>query len=194
MYKLCKTEQSSKRQRQIEEQLLTLLENKHYDNITITELCERCEMPRKTFYRYFESKDSALHALIDHTCQSYNGLSIEKSKKKRSLRGEMTEFFLFWQEQKRLLDALNKSDLLPKLIETSLSFPVNEFLSISKFLPNETSWERTQIFKFTVSGLLILMIDWYKKGFKESALAMADVTAKILENQLFSSLNEIGAY
>ncbi len=194
MYKLCKTEQSTKRQREIEENLLALLENKHYESITVTELCEKCNMPRKAFYRYFDSKDSALYALIEHTYQSYGGLAVEKSRKKRTLQGEMTEFFSFWQEQKRLLDALNKSDLLPKLIEASLGFPIHDFLSISKFLPNESPWERTQIFKFTVGGLLLLMLDWYKRGFKESAATMANVAAKILGTQLFSGLDEIGSY
>lgn len=194
MYKLCKTEQSTKRQREIEENLLTLLEIKHYESITITELCEKCGMPRKTFYRYFDSKDSALYALIDHTCQSYSGLAMEKSRKKRTLTEEMTDFFVFWKEQKRLLDALAKSDLLPKILESSLNFPIKEFLSVSKFLPHETSWERTQIFKFAVGGLLILMIDWYKRGFKETPTAMGGVAAKILGSQLFSKLDEIGLY
>lgn len=194
MYKLCKTEQSTKRQREIEENLLALMEIKHYESITITELCEKGAMPRKTFYRYFESKDSALHALIDHTCQSYSGLSMENSCKKRTLAEEMTDFFVFWKGQKRLLDALAKSDLLPKILESSLSFPINEFLSVSKFLPNETSWERAQVFKFTVGGLLILMGDWYKRGFKEPPAAMGGVAAKILGSQLFSKLDEIGMY
>ena len=194
MYKLCKTEQSTKRQQKIEEHLLALMESKHYEDITVTELCEKCEMPRKTFYRYFDSKDSALYGLIQHTCQSYSGLAVEKSRKRRTLQGERTDFFSFWQEKKRLLDALNKSELLPKIIEISLNFPINEFLSISKFLPNESPWERVQIFKFTVGGLLVLMLDWYKRGYSESPEAMGGIAAKLLGTQLFSKLDEIGFY
>ena len=192
MYKLCKTEQSTRRQRQIETCLLSLLESKPFDSISVTELCEKCQMPRKAFYRYFDSKEGALYALIEHTYQSYGGLAVGKDAKKRSLSEEMTEFFLFWQGQQRLLDALSKSDLLPKLLEVSLSFPVTEFLSVSKFLPSETPWERIQIFKYTVGGLLLLMLDWYKRGFKESAAAMGSVATKILGTQLFSKLDEIG--
>ncbi len=193
MYKLCKTEQSTKRQREIEESLLSLLENKHYESITVTELCERCEMPRKAFYRYFDNKDSALYALIEHTCQSYGGFAVGKERKKRALHEEMTDFFSFWKEKKRLLDALAKSDLLSKILEVSLSFPVHEFLTVSKFLPNESPWERVQIFKFTVGGLLLLMIDWHRRGFKESPSVMGAVAAKILGTQLFSALDEIGS-
>ena len=38
MYKLCKTEQSAKRQREIEEQFLTLIEAKSYEEVTVSEL------------------------------------------------------------------------------------------------------------------------------------------------------------
>ncbi len=194
MYKLCKTEQSTKRQREIEDGLLSLLEKKHYDSITITELCEKCNMPRKAFYRYFDSKDGALYALIEHTYLTYSGFTPEGSKKKRTLREEMNEFFSFWYAQKRFLDAFHKSNLLPKIIEVSLNFPINEFLVVSKFLPYDSDWARTQIFKFTMGGLLLLMLDWYKDGFKTDVSSMADIAARILETQLFSALDEIGIY
>ena len=54
MYKLCKTEQSVRRQREIENCLFDILKEKKYDEITITELCERMNIPRKAFYRYFD--------------------------------------------------------------------------------------------------------------------------------------------
>lgn len=193
MYKLCKTEQSTKRQREIENHLLSLMEEKHYDDIRITELCERFGMPRKAFYRYFDSKDGALHALIEHTYLTYSGFTPEGSQKKRTLREEMQYFFSFWLSQKRFLDALNKSNLLPKILEVSLGFPINEYLIVSKFLPNESSWARSQIFKFTMGGLLLLMLDWYKDGFKTDVTVMADIAARILESQLFSRLNDIGS-
>ncbi|MBO5305504.1 MAG: TetR/AcrR family transcriptional regulator [Clostridia bacterium] len=194
MYKLCKTEQSTKRQRDIEDCLLSLLEEKHYDDITITELCERFGMPRKAFYRYFDSKDGALYALIEHTYLTYGGFTPEGSKKKRTLREEMSGFFTFWYQKKSFLDAMNRSGLLPKVIEISLSFPINDYLIISKFLPHQTPWEREQIFKFTAGGLLILVMDWYKSGFKADIASMAAVAEKILESQLFSRLDDIGSY
>ena len=54
MYKLCKTEQSAMRQRQLEQGLLQLMQTKRYEEISISDLCQRMGMPRKTFYRYFD--------------------------------------------------------------------------------------------------------------------------------------------
>ena len=66
MYKLCKTEYSVRRQRQIEEALLETMETSRYEDISVSDLCARLGIPRKSFYRYFSSKDGALFALIDH--------------------------------------------------------------------------------------------------------------------------------
>ena len=46
MYKLCKTERSAKRQREIEHALLDLMTERHYETISVTELCEKMVMPR----------------------------------------------------------------------------------------------------------------------------------------------------
>ena len=63
MYKLCKTEQSAQRQRQLEEGLLTAMRTKRYEEISISDLCDQMGIPRKSFYRYFFGTDGALHAL-----------------------------------------------------------------------------------------------------------------------------------
>ena len=67
MYKLCKTEQSAKRQRELEQVLLRMMNSTLYEDITVINFCENAGIPRKAFYRYFSSKDGALHALLDHT-------------------------------------------------------------------------------------------------------------------------------
>ena len=51
MYKICQTEQSSKRQRSIEKGLLELMLKKQYEDISISDLCSHLQIPRQTFYR-----------------------------------------------------------------------------------------------------------------------------------------------
>ena len=75
MYKLCKTEQSAKRQRDIENCLLELLSTRRYEDVTITEICEKMNMPRKSFYRYFDGKEGVMQSLIQHTMMDYNAVS-----------------------------------------------------------------------------------------------------------------------
>ncbi len=193
MYKLCKTEQSAKRQKEIEVSLLELMEKKPYSDITITELCEKLDMPRKTFYRYFDSKEDALYALIEHTMSDYSDFSANASSDGvRTLKREIEKYYAFWHENKQLLDALYKNNMLEKIIDVSVSFPVNDMVSMKKFLPDDSDWAREKIFKFAVCGLVFQMIDWYRDGFKTSIADMAKISCRTLSKPLFPNLDKHG--
>ncbi len=193
MYKLCKTEQSAKRQREIEMTLLDIMSKKSYNEISITELCEKLSMPRKTFYRYFDSKDDTLYALIEHTMSEYQDFSLSPAKDgMRTLMGEIENYYRFWICHKPLLDALHKNGMLEKIIDVSMSFPVNDMVSLQKFLPDDSEWAREKIFKFAVCGLCFQMIDWYRGGFKTSISDMARISCRTLSKPLFPNLDKLG--
>lgn len=67
MYKLCKIEESANRQRKIENVLIDMMQKQDFSKIKVNELCKRADIPRKTFYAYFDSKEDVLNALIEHT-------------------------------------------------------------------------------------------------------------------------------
>ena len=191
MYKTCKTEVSAARQREIESRLLELMTVKRYEDITITELSELMNMPRKAFYRYFDSKDDALYALIDHTMAEYAGFNVDRSgEKHRSLRRELEEYFKFWMQRKPLLDALDRSGLVGTLIERNISFPVGERIALMKFLPEADRELSDAIFKFAFSGLVYTMITWYRDGFKTSTHDMARAACRLLSEPLFPILSQ----
>ena len=193
MYKLCKTEESAKRQRSVENALLELMSKKAYSEISITELCEKLSMPRKTFYRYFDSKEDALYALIEHTMSEYQSFPAAPNQDGlRTLTSEIENYYKFWICHKPLLDVLSKNNMLEKLIEVSVSFPVKDMVSLQKFLPDDSEWAREKIFKFAVCGLCFQMIDWYKSGFKTSIADMARISCRTLSKPLFPNLDKLG--
>lgn len=193
MYKLCKTEETAKRQRAIELELLELLKQKRFEDVTITELSDRMNMPRKAFYRYFDSKEDALYALIDHTMSDYSGFTVDRSgETARSLTSELEEYFKFWYEKRDFLAALDRSGLIGALIERTINYPVNDRISMSKFLPGEEELSRDKVFKFAFSGLVYTMIYWYRDGFKSSTRDMAKIASRMLREPLFPSLGDVG--
>lgn len=193
MYKLCKTEQSANRQRAIENRLFDLLKQKSYDSITVTELCLEMNMPRKAFYRYFDSKEDALYGLIDHTMSDYNGFSVDRSgETDRSLSRELEEYFKFWYEKRDFLDAIDRSGLIGVLIDRTINFPVEDRVFMSKFLPNEDDIARDKVFKFAFSGLVYTMITWYRDGFADSTRDMAKLACRMLCEPLFPNLYDLG--
>ncbi len=193
MYKLCKTERSAQRQRKIEAALLTLMTQKDYTEISVTEICEAMEMPRKAFYRYFDSKEDALQALIDHTLIDFEKMSPALAGTgKRSLTRELEQFFIFWQEKRVLMDTLDRNGLIGRLLDTCVCYPVKDGALLNKFFAKDEEWMRPHIIKFTASGLFTLMLEWYREGFLRETKVMAALAGRMLREPLLGNLETLG--
>ena len=192
MYKQCRTEQSAKRQRAIENELERLMLTRRIDEITVSELCDRLGTPRKAFYRYFDSIEGALHAMIDHTMAEFHSFGSRYThNERRTLQRDIEQFFIFWKERKAFLDALDGSSFLGLLIQKSINYSISDMVNAQKFLPNDDEQARSQVFKFAICGLMTMMIEWYKNGFVTSTGEMARLSCRVLSEPLFPNLSSI---
>jgi AcrR family transcriptional regulator len=191
MYKLCKTEQSAARQRELEHGLVAVMNTMRYEDITVSDLCQKMNIPRKSFYRYFSSKDGALHALIDHTLMEYESAAFYPQGRHRSLQGDLEGFFLYWVQHKPLLDALERSSLSGILIERSIGYSVSEGVFPGRFMPDELAHMRQHVVMFGVCGLMTMMLQWHHRKYRESAADMARVAARLLTQPLFPDVDKM---
>ncbi len=192
MYKLCKTEHSAGRQREMENGLLQLMSQKPYEDITVSDLCDYLSIPRKSFYRYFSSKDGALYALLDHTMMDYEGFNaVYAEGEQRTLQRELTQFFLFWMEHKILLDALAKNNMSGTLVERTMNHIASGEVIPVRFLSSETLYARKQVSLFCISGLMSIVLTWHRDGYPKSAEHMAMITARLVSEPLFPNLHEL---
>ena len=192
MYKLCKTEQSAARQRQLEEGLLQAMCVQRYEDISVSDLCDRMNIPRKSFYRYFSSKDGALYALLDHTMMEYESFNaVYCHGERRTLQRELMQFFLFWKEKKFLLDALERSGMSGMLIERAIGFPISDTVVPSRFLPEETREMQKQITMFGVCGLLSMILAWNRAGFDKTPEELARIGARLISQPLFPEVENM---
>lgn len=182
MYKICKTEQSSQRQRQLENGLLQMMLIKRYEDISISDLCDRLQIPRKSFYRYFSSKDGALFALLDHTMLDFYADGL-RSPGGGTAMGDLEDFFRFWYEHKDLLDALKRSGLSGILVERTTALAQRERLMPSRI----QSWTVSQqelAMAFVLCGLMSMILQWHEKGYPVPPEEMSRVAAAMLTNPL----------
>lgn len=190
MYKMCKTEQSAQRQRQLEQGLLNAMSVHHYDEISVSDLCEQIGIPRKSFYRYFSGKDGALHALIDHTLLEYEGFSVPaKEGESRSYQKDLEGFFLFWRHQKPLLDALGRSGLSGVLIERAIDHALSEVGTPRRFLNRHAPELRAHATMFGVCGLMSMVVAWHHDNYLQEPWQMAQIAVKLVTEPLFSIPN-----
>ena len=189
MYKLCKTEESSKRQREVENVLLELMCEKRYEDISVSEICERANMPRKSFYRYFDGKDGAMQSLLYHTLIEFDMVRLNSVDRKIS--EEFESFFSFWKGKKDLIDAFHKSGFIGLLVESATSYAMEQFGDIEKYLSDSEVSEKIIAYQFVICGLMTMMINWYRSGFMESIPNISRAATKIITRPLFENLTRV---
>ena len=187
MYKFCKTEQSSQRQRELEQGLLAMMAYQRFEEISVSDLCDRMGIPRKSFYRYFSSKDGALHALLDHTIMEfYDTGSIERLRG-GTPTGDLERFFLFWKNHKKMLEAVLRSNLSGMLVERAVSLAKQEEL-----MPGYVrEWEdmmKDVAMSFVVCGLMSMVLQWHKEGYRIPTEQMAKAAVTMLSRPLIPSI------
>lgn len=186
MYKLCKTEQSATRQRELELELLKAMGSRQYEEITVSDLCDQIGIPRKSFYRYFSGKEGALHALIDHTILDFETrFSIVSTKEVRGFQQGLEQFFRFWQAQKPLLDALDRSNLSGVLMERAIANAVRDANSAYHYLSPEMQELRSHATMFGVCGIMSMVITWHHEDYPHNAAYMAKLATQMMTKPLF---------
>lgn len=184
MYKLCKTEQSARRQQEIEEGLLSMMHHQRYEDISVSDLCQKMGLPRKSFYRYFGSKDDALFGLLDHRLMGYETQYTGSSAPLiAGITLDLSWFFTFWLSQKDLLDALERSGLSGILVQRAIHN--SQRAEIFDFAPasfSKTDVEMTTA--FIVCGLMSTVLQWHHDGYRKHPREMAETAYRMLSRPL----------
>lgn len=187
MYKFCKTEQSFQRQRELEQGLLAMMAYQRFEEISVSDLCDRMGIPRKSFYRYFSSKDGALHALLDHTIMEFYDTGSIEGLRGGTPTGDLERFFLFWKNHKKMLEAVLRSNLSGMLVERAVSLAKQEEL-----MPGYVrEWEgamKDVAMSFVVCGLMSMVLQWHKEGYRIPKEQMAKAAVTMLSRPLIPSI------
>ncbi len=182
MYKLCKTEQSATRQRQLEMGLLQIMMTRRYDEISISDLCQQMQIPRKSFYRYFSSKDGALFALLDHTMLQFYEEGFRTSEKGNPL-GDLDAFFVFWYAHRDLLEALERSKMSGLLVERATELAKKERLVPALTRGWDASMQQVAL-SFAICGLMAMVTQWHHDGYRLHPREMSEIAKTMLTRPL----------
>ena len=176
MYKICHTEESSRRQRELETGLLNAMQKQPYEKITLTDLCRQLNIPRKSFYRYFPTKDDCLLALMDHTLSDCNDIALKGwNGNERLDETVQLRFFLFWKERSLFLDAVRDNGFRYLLLDRTTGI-----LDRMKGNTEAESFARDQVEYFVAYGLMTTVLRWHHYGFQSSPEEMAEVFGRFL--------------
>lgn len=153
---------SQRTQQSLMEALLSLLNEKHYDEILINEICERANVGRSTFYAHFQTKDDLLKCSFDRVLDLLiSGISIDESGSELQLdtislfRHATLHYHIY-----RTLVWGTGFDILTKDGHAALSVKIQQ--SLTQFMKGKP--EPTvplEILTYSMAGTLLQLLKWW---------------------------------
>ncbi len=164
--------------------MLTLLEKKEFEFITVKELCERAGVNRSTFYLHYENTADLLAETIElinrrfHDAFRKNLASV--AKERFFVKREYLIPYLEFVKQNQRIFALihNKPHLFhcQKTLErmyVELFSPILDTYGVPKA-------EQPYVFAFFTRGTLAIVMEWLEGGCKDEIVFVAEMMIRLI--------------
>lgn len=178
MYKVCHTEQSSRRQQEIAGVFLRLLQDTPVARLRISDLCREAGISRKVFYRYFDGKEDVFRFLLDNLYgEARLHLRAITLWPFQARRKDCVDLFRFWARRQELLNVLLE-DAHTELTQDS---QLRYFL-LERLEPGDGAedWTKTGATRFLVSGLFGLLRYWRSSGYRQTPEELGELLYRLM--------------
>lgn len=118
--------------------LLELLERKSYSSITINMIVDRAALGRRTFYRYFKTKDDTMEYIAKLLMEQFASTVINNHAS--DMKSVTISYFKFWEQYIDILLLLKKAHLL-YFIEENMESHIINVAKQAKHIPANISDE-----------------------------------------------------
>lgn len=138
---------------------IEMLSEKDYEKITITEICKRAKIDRKTFYSHYNNLNSLLEEMQQETAEKF----IERTKNfqcPKDMDKVTREFFLCTEELGKLGEKLNRNHL-GKQIKDKIMSETWKFSNA-----NKNPYHQNIIMSFVSEATLAIYRQWVDDGKK----------------------------
>lgn len=189
MYRRCVTEESSARQKQLEDQLFQAMLETPYQEISVSDLCEQAGISRKSFYRYFGNKDGCLNALLDRALLGTASYTAVVDFSAGSDSKELMQIMAYWMEQKPLLDVITTNNLQAQFLDRCIQHLITEERETLRWLGVCDASQDMETVIFTVTGFLAVLLEWSRTNFPKNAAEMAQVMTRMWTQPLMRAPN-----
>lgn len=171
------------------EAIFRLLENKDYRDITISQISDKAGVGRRTFYRYFRTKDEVMEyttkLLMDDLARTFIENQVD------SLYSVALSYFQFWENYVDILLLLKKAHLL-YFIEEPLPSLIHGVAEKIGHFPQELSPQKLALireqskyeFAFKLAGFWSVTLIWCSEGNRKTPAEMSRLITDMLENKI----------
>ena len=152
----------------LEEALFDLLATKtSLRNISVAELSEHAQIARRTFYRYYHSKEQVLTNYLDRLIQDY---IIElQTEKLTNFEDLVNLFFQYWSQYTEPLKILQDANLLVFILQRSYDKLPAAYTTVMApwHVTDSNQRQITYDSRFITGGLYNIFDEWLKGDYQE---------------------------
>lgn len=167
----------------LKEALLTLMAQKSFSTLTITEIVELANYNRGTFYTHYENKeallDEVISELIDELVESfrapYGGVDVFRIDE---LTANSVKIFEHIHEHAAVYTILFRSDVLPVIKEKM--FGAIKQLSSEELEHEQDSINPELMMVYSIHALMGLVFHWIEGGFRYTPAYMQEQLIRLL--------------
>lgn len=163
--------------------LILLLEEKAYDNISITDISDKAGVSRMTYYRNYNDKDDIL---VDYFLELGSYFIKEHLVGQNlTLHSVVEKAATFFKANLALINAISKAELLYKLLEKLVE-------ELKRWIPEvKASTFSKYSSSFYVGGIIATFRFWCASGMNESPDEIADMICGKVNETVTAAFEEI---
>ena len=152
----------------LEEALFDLLATKtSLRNIRVAELSEHAQIARRTFYRYYHSKEQVLTNYLDRLIQDY--ITELQTAKLTNFEDLVNLFFQYWSQYTEPLKILQDANLLVFILQRSYDKLPAAYTTVMApwHVTDSNQRQITYDSRFITGGLYNIFDEWLKGDYQE---------------------------
>ncbi|MBT9171990.1 MAG: HTH-type dhaKLM operon transcriptional activator DhaS [Syntrophomonadaceae bacterium] len=164
-------------QKAIAEAFLSLIQERAYEKISVTDICRRADVVRKTFYNHFHAKDDVVYYLINNI---FHEMESKMDLKNMSVQQILLIAFRFVMENREALLLFYNRGLIRFAHQSISAYITNDHI-LTK-LDNRTIDARAyKYIAAQIPAVLISIIEtWIENGFAEPVEFLAELTEALM--------------
>ncbi|SEP10393.1 TetR/AcrR family transcriptional regulator [Paenibacillus sp. OV219] len=167
----------------LKQALLTLMSERGYDDVSITDIVERADYNRGTFYTHYDNKDALLsdiiHELILELLKSFRAPYEHQAIFRISeMSANSIKIFEHIHEHAAVYSTLLQSNVATSLREHM--FQALKQISMEELVYSESGIDPDLQAAFSIHALLGLIFHWVESGFNHSPAYMQEQLFKMI--------------
>ena len=157
---------------------LELLNDQPIQKITVKAICEKADINRSTFYRYYRDAYDLMEQIADDLWEEFRKQVVDLAfpDPQRALEVMFSAIKNDRLPYMTLLSQNTGIDYFSRMVENSYALYREGF---EKRYPSLSEQQRRRVYYFLTEGCLAVTTDWIRSGMQESPAEMARLVAQL---------------